>query len=233
MLIPAIDLMGGKVVQLVQGRDVALEYDDVEPWAERFASYPLVQLIDLDAALGTGDNRKLITRIARELPCQVGGGIRSVDAALDMLEAGAERVIVGSALVCDAGIDFTFAARLAAAVGRERLVFALDSKLGHVTVGGWQQPTTITPLGMMQALVPWCGAFLYTNVDSEGLMEGIPLETVRCLRAATARRLFAAGGITTRSEIETLDRMGVDAIVGMALYTAGSEAALPTGVDSG
>jgi len=226
VLIPAIDLMGGKVVQLVQGRDVALEYDDAEPWIERFAAYPLVQLIDLDAALGTGDNRALITRIARELPCQVGGGIRSVDAALDMLAAGAERVIIGSALVRDEGIDLDFAARLSRAVGLERLVFALDSRRGYVNVCGWQRPTRITPVRMMQALEPWCGAFLYTNVDTEGLMEGIPLATVRRLRAATSRRLFAAGGITTRDEIALLDMIGVDAIVGMALYAAGSESEL-------
>lgn len=227
MLIPAIDLMGGKVVQLVQGRDVALEFDDVEPWVERFDGYPLVQLIDLDAAMGSGDNRALVARLAGELPCQVGGGIRSVDAALTMLDAGAQAVIVGSALVHEDGVDSDFAARLAAAAGRERLVFALDSRQGHVAVGGWQRRTSIAPSDMMQALEPWCGAFLYTNIDTEGLMQGIPLAAVRRLRATTSRRLFAAGGIATRAEIETLDEMGVDAVVGMAVYTAGSEADLP------
>lgn len=226
MLIPAIDLMGGKVVQLVQGERKALEFADVEPWVERFAAYRLVQLIDLDAAMGNGDNRALVERLARRLPCQVGGGIRSADAALAMLDAGAQRVIVGSALVHDAGIDLEFAARLAAAVGRERLVFALDSRQGHVAVGGWQRRTTITPLQMLQALEPWCDAFLYTEIDSEGLMRGMPLDVVRRLRAATSRKLFAAGGITTRREIALLDDLGVDAVVGMALYTAGSEAGL-------
>ena len=145
---------------------------------------------------------------------------------LAMLEAGAERVIVGSALVRDEAVDLAFAARLVGAVGLERLVFALDSREGHVSVSGWQQPTEITPLRMMRVLEPWCGAFLYTNVDTEGLMQGLPLEVVRRLRASTRRRLFAAGGITTRSEIETLDGLGVDAIVGMALYSAGSESGL-------
>jgi len=176
--------------------------------------------------MGSGDNGALVARIAKQLPCQVGGGIRSVDAALAMLEAGAERVIVGSALVRDEAVDLAFAARLVGAVGLERLVFALDSREGHVSVSGWQQPTEITPLRMMRVLEPWCGAFLYTNVDTEGLMQGLPLEVVRRLRASTRRRLFAAGGITTRSEIETLDGLGVDAIVGMALYSAGSESGL-------
>ena len=134
MLIPAIDLMGGKVVQLVQGRDKALEFDDVDAWAERFAAYPLTQVIDLDAAMVRGNNCSLVERLAQRLTCQVGGGIRSIDAARSMLDAGAQRVIVGSALVRAGKIDTDFAAQLASAVGRQRLVFAVDCRGGRVAV---------------------------------------------------------------------------------------------------
>ncbi len=223
MLIPAIDLMGGKVVQLVHGRDKALEFDDVDVWVERFAGYPLVQLIDLDAALRSGGNQALVARVARRLPCQVGGGIHSIAAAAATLEAGAERVIVGSALVRQGEADTGFARRLAAAVGRARLVFAVDSSEGWVAIGGWRRRTALTPLDMVRTLEPWCEAFLYTHIDTEGLMQGIPWEVVHGLRRATTRRLFAAGGIASDGEVAALDAIGVDAVVGMAVYTGAVE----------
>ena len=138
MLIPAIDLMGGAVVQLVQGERVALRFNDVDAWAERFAGYPLVQVIDLDAAKGCGDNRDLVARLAARLCCQVGGGLGTVAAAIACLAAGAERVIVGSALVRDGRIDTAFAARLSRAVGRDRLVCAVDSRGGCVVTRAWR-----------------------------------------------------------------------------------------------
>src|SRR6202035_3319250 len=127
MLIPSIDLMGGKIVQLVQGKRKALEFDDFATWVDRFSKYPLVQLIDLDAAMGTGDNVELVREFARQLPCQVGGGIRSVAAAEAALAAGAQRVILGSALFSDGKLDENFAKKMASAVGSRRLVFALDA----------------------------------------------------------------------------------------------------------
>jgi phosphoribosylformimino-5-aminoimidazole carboxamide ribotide isomerase len=220
MLIPSIDLMGGKIVQLVQGERKALEFDDFDHWIARFTKYPLIQLIDLDAALGQGDNRSLVAHFAERLPCQVGGGIRSVQAAETILAMGARKVIIGSSLVRQGEIATDFAAALAPAVGRERLVFAIDSRAGKVATHGWRSSTEISPIHMMRVLEPWCDAFLYTHIDTEGLMGGIPLKVIRELRAATTRRLIAAGGITTHEEIAELDSMNVDAVVGMAIYTS-------------
>jgi phosphoribosylformimino-5-aminoimidazole carboxamide ribotide isomerase len=220
MLIPSIDLMGGKIVQLVQGERKALEFDDFDYWIERFGKYPLVQLIDLDAAMGTHDNRSLLSYFAQRLPCQVGGGIRSIDAARRILKLGAKKIIVGSSLVCNGKIDTGFAARLASAVGQERLVFAVDSKRGTVTTNGWKNRTEISPVQMIQVLEPWCDAFLYTHIESEGLMQGFPVEVIRQLRTVTENHLIAAGGISTNEEIAHLDSMNVDAVVGMAIYTS-------------
>jgi len=218
MLIPSIDLMGGKVVQLEQGRRKALEFDDHEEWIARFSKYPLVQLIDLDAATGVGSNGELVSAIAQRLPCQVGGGIRSIESAEKMLKIGARRVILGSALFANGKLDANLARRIADRVGADPLVFALDAMGGRVTTHGWRESTEVTPLEMIQALEPWCSAFLYTHVETEGLLRGFPQEVIHPLRAATRRQLIAAGGIRSREEVDALDAMGVDAVVGMAIY---------------
>jgi phosphoribosylformimino-5-aminoimidazole carboxamide ribotide isomerase len=219
MLIPSIDLMGGRIVQLVQGERKALEFDNCEEWIARFSAFPLVQLIDLDAAMGRGNNRTLIGDFAKRLPCQVGGGLRSVRDAEEMLTTGARRVILGSALIRDGATDRAFAESVALAVGSDKLVFAIDSKQGHVAIRGWRELTNITAVEMITALEEWCGAFLYTHIDTEGLMQGIPLDTVRQLRQSTHKQLIVAGGIATAEEIAELDAMKVDAVVGMAIYT--------------
>jgi phosphoribosylformimino-5-aminoimidazole carboxamide ribotide isomerase len=218
MLIPSIDLMGGKIVQLVQGRRKALEFDDFELWVKRFSKYPLVQLIDLDAAIGTGDNFELVKEFARRLPCQVGGGIRSVAAAQSATAAGAQRIIIGSALFAQDELDRDFAEKMAGAVGSTRLVFALDAIGGRVAIQGWRKVTDVSPLQMVRALEPWCGAFLYTHVETEGLLQGFPQDVIRPLREATTRQLIAAGGIRSQKEIDELHAIGVDAVVGMAIY---------------
>ena len=219
MLIPSIDLMGGKIVQLVQGERKALEFDDFEKWIERFSSFPLVQLIDLDAALGTGHNRDLVREFAHRLPCQVGGGVRSVQSAEQMLSMGARRVIFGSSLIRDGRPDIVFAEEVARGVGTEQLVFAIDSKQGRVAIRGWRELTTLTPVEMIAALDSWCSAFLYTHIDTEGLMQGIPLDTVSQLRASTKKQLIVAGGIASLEQIDQLDALRIDAVVGMAIYT--------------
>jgi phosphoribosylformimino-5-aminoimidazole carboxamide ribotide isomerase len=218
VLIPSIDLMGGKIVQLVQGRTKALEFDNFQEWVDRFSKYPLVQLIDLDAAMGRGHNADLVREMAGQLPCQVGGGIRSVEAARSALGLGAQRVIVGSSLISHATINSEFAKEMAEKLGPEKLVFAVDSRGGHVAIKGWQEITSITALEMMRALESFCDAFLYTHIDTEGLLQGIPLEIVRQLRSSTSKRLIAAGGIRTQEEVSGLDAIGVDAVVGMAIY---------------
>jgi phosphoribosylformimino-5-aminoimidazole carboxamide ribotide isomerase len=218
MLIPSIDLMGGKIVQLVQGEKKALEFDDFEPWVERFSKYPLVQLVDLDAALGQGDNRQLVKSLVRRLPCQVGGGIRTAELAEEILSDGAKRVVIGSSLIIDESINTSFAKELAGRVGSEKLVFALDSKGGRVAIRGWRQLTRISAVQMIRALDNWCSAFLYTHIDTEGLLLGMPLDVVSQLRRVTNKQLIAAGGIRTEQEVERLHTMGVDAVVGMAIY---------------
>jgi phosphoribosylformimino-5-aminoimidazole carboxamide ribotide isomerase len=220
MLIPSIDLMGGKIVQLVQGEKKALEFDNLDYWIERFSKYPLVQVIDLDAARGAGNNRPIVDRIVKRLNCQVGGGIRNIETAREILDAGAGRVILGSSLLKDGKIDTQFAATLAKALGTAGLVFALDSRAGRVAIDGWRTETAITAFDMIRALEPFCETFLYTHIDTEGLMGGIPMDTVRAIRKATSRRLIVAGGITTQQEIDNLDALGMDAVVGMALYSS-------------
>ncbi len=219
MLIPSIDLMGERIVQLVQGERKALEFSDFEYWIQRFEKYPVVQLIDLDAAMSQGDNRALLQQFTGRLNCQVGGGIRTVDAAKQVLNAGARKIIVGSALLKNGSVNDEFAQQLLEAVGRERIIAAVDSKGGRVAVQGWKEVAPVTALDVIGALEPYCSAFLYTHVDTEGLMQGIPMDVIRRLRAATVLPLIAAGGITTQDEIDELDRMKVDAVVGMALYT--------------
>jgi phosphoribosylformimino-5-aminoimidazole carboxamide ribotide isomerase len=219
MLIPSIDLQGGKVVQLVQGERLAIESADIDSWVRRFTGRPKVQLIDLDAAKAEGDNSAIVARICASLPCRVGGGIRSIDRAQAVLGLGARKVILGSALFREGKVDVEFAQRLADAAGQDRLIAAVDGKAGRVVVHGWRTSLDITPAEAMGALEPYFGEFLYTHVDLEGLMRGTDMRVISALRASTKRALTAAGGITTREEIDRLDAMGVDAVVGMALYT--------------
>jgi phosphoribosylformimino-5-aminoimidazole carboxamide ribotide isomerase len=220
MLIPSIDLLGGRIVQLVQGEKLRLAFDDFEYWIEKFACFPLVQLIDLDAAMRQGDNSALVSQIARRLPCQTGGGIHSVERAQKVLDAGAKRVIIGSALFSEQNaVNVEFAAALAAAIGVEQVVAGIDTKNGRIAVKGWKAQVALTPDEVIPQLEPHASAFLYTNVDGEGLMQGFPIETAERLRKLTSRQLIVAGGIRSQQEIDSLDALGADAVVGMAVYT--------------
>ena len=219
MLIPSIDLKGGAVVQLVQGERLAIRDDDVFRWVRRFASFAKVQVIDLDAAMGSGDNLGLVRDIAGQLSCRVGGGIRTVERAQDVLAAGARQIIAGSALFKSGAPDLEFARRLADAVGSDRIIAAVDSRGGHVVIHGWKTPLPLTAVDAVRALEPYCAEFLYTHVDTEGLMGGTNRDAILAVRHATTKRVTAAGGITTQQEIDDLDAAGVDAVVGMAIYT--------------
>jgi phosphoribosylformimino-5-aminoimidazole carboxamide ribotide isomerase len=219
MLIPSIDLMGGRIVQLVQGERLALESDAIDEWIARFTGWPKVQLIDLDAAKGQGANDQLLSRICAALPCRVGGGIRSAERAAAVLAHGATHVIVGSALFHGGEISLALAQELAASFGTDRLMAAVDSREGQVVVDGWRTKLPITAVEAVRLLETYFGGFLYTHVDREGLLQGTDMAAIRAVRAATSRELTAAGGITTMEEVEELDAMGVDAVVGMALYT--------------
>lgn len=219
MLIPSIDLQDGAVVQLVQGERLAIRDDDVFAWVRRFERFPKVQVIDLDAAMGRGDNLTIVRRIAGSLSCRVGGGVRTVERAQDILSAGAKAVIVGSSLFKNGKPDLPFAKRMAEAIGVERVIAAVDSKGGHVVIHGWKTALPIAAVDAIRALEPYCAEFLYTHVDKEGLMAGTDLDAILALRRETTRRLTAAGGITTKEEVDTLHEHDVDAVVGMALYT--------------
>jgi phosphoribosylformimino-5-aminoimidazole carboxamide ribotide isomerase len=234
MLIPSIDLMGGRIVQLVQGEKLKLAFDDFEYWIERFSAYPLVQLIDLDAAMRQGENRKLIEMICGRLTCQVGGGLKTAEDGRSLLDAGAKRVIYGSGLFGvaeDASqkrrhpvIKLEFADELKRALGEEALCFSVDTKGGRVAVKGWKDSVDLTPEEAVTWLEDSCAAFLYTHVDTEGTMQGFPLDVAAVLRACTAKQLIVAGGIKERAEVDALDAMGVDAVAGMAVYSGAMEA---------
>ena len=219
MLIPSIDLQNGQVVQLVQGERLAIEVADPEPWIKRFSRFPRVQLIDLDAARGRGDNAALVRAICARLPCRVGGGIRSVERAREVLALGAHAVIAGSALFRDGAVDAAFARLLAETAGVDRVIAAVDSRGGRVVIHGWKTALPLTAVDAVRALEPFCSEFLYTHVDTEGLMSGTDMQAIMAVRQATAKRVTAAGGITTWDEINRLDAAGIDAVVGMAIYT--------------
>jgi len=220
MLIPSIDLLGGQIVQLVQGEKLRLAFDDFEYWIEKFSKFPLVQPIDLDAAMRQGDNSKLVAQIAKRLPVQAGGGIHSIERAQQVLGAGAKRIIIGSALFSAEGtVNTEFAAALAASVSAEKVVAGIDTKNGKIAVKGWKAQVALTPDEAIPQLDPYAAAFLYTHVDGEGLMQGFPIEAAARLRKLTQRQLIVAGGIRSQQEVDALDALGADAVVGMAVYT--------------
>lgn len=213
MIIPCIDLMDGKVVQLVQGRDKALEGDAPLEMLKKFAAFPEIQVIDLDAAMGKGENSALVELVATHAKCRVGGGVRTAERAKQLIDLGAHRVIVGTAAFTPA-ID-----EIAAAVGPERILIALDSKGGKIVVKGWQEATRHTAEEIIGSLEPYCSGFLCTYVDKEGMLQGTDLDWFRRLRAATTREITAAGGITTLDDVRALQAMSVHAALGMAIYT--------------
>ena len=251
MLIPSIDLMGGKIVQLVQGETLKLSFDDFDYWIGRFSKYPLVQLIDLDAAMRQGSNAELVADICTRLPCQVGGGLRTAEDGKRLLDAGARRVIYGSSLFGadepapnPSGLEFgdgdstdapiirrkhklirlEFAAELKKALGEDQLCFSVDTKNGKVAVRGWKESVDLTPEEAITWLEDYCAAFLYTHVDTEGTMQGFPINVAAILRSTTAKQLIVAGGIKQAGEVADLDAMGVDAVAGMAVYSGVMEA---------
>jgi phosphoribosylformimino-5-aminoimidazole carboxamide ribotide isomerase len=213
MIIPCIDLMDGKVVQLVQGREKALEGDPPLEMLRKFGAFPEIQVIDLDAAMGKGENGAQVELLASRARCRVGGGVRTAERARRLVEQGAHRIIVGTAAFTPTLEE------IAAAVGPERVIVALDSKDGRIVVKGWQESTESTAEEVMGRLEPYCSGFLCTDVDKEGMMQGTDLDWFRRLRATTGHELTAAGGITTMEEILELAALGIHAALGMAIYT--------------
>jgi len=219
MIIPCIDLMDGKVVQLVQGREKALEVDSPMIMLEKFKAFPEIQVIDLDAAMARGSNDALVKLVASRATARVGGGVRTVDRARALVAQNAYKVIVGTAAFSSGGVNHAFLRQVSDAIGRERLLIALDSREGKIVVQGWREATRLNAEQVLAELGPYCSGFLCTYVDKEGMMQGTDLEWFRRLRAATDLEITAAGGIATLDDVRALLAMGVHAAVGMAIYT--------------
>lgn len=219
MIIPCIDLMEGAVVQLVQGRDKALEGDSPAAMLAKFAAFPVIQVIDLDAALGRGSNEATVEWLATRARTRIGGGIRTVQKARRLLDLGAEKIIIGTAAFSSNGPNTAFLRELTDAVPRDSVLLALDSRDGRIVVKGWRESLELSAVEVIRALEPYCGGFLCTYVDKEGMMQGTDLDWFRSLRAATSHEITAAGGITTYEDVEELQKMGIHAALGMAVYT--------------
>jgi phosphoribosylformimino-5-aminoimidazole carboxamide ribonucleotide (ProFAR) isomerase len=211
--------MDGTVVQLVQGREKALEGDSPEEMLRRFAAFPEIQVIDLDAAMGRGANDALVQMLASKASIRAGGGVRTVERARTLRKQGAHRIIVGTSAFSAAGPNYEFLEALNEAIGKEHIILALDSKEGRIVVKGWQEATRFTAEEVIGKLAPYCGGFLCTYVDKEGMMQGTDLEWFARLRAATDLEITAAGGITTLEDIRALDALRIHSAVGMAIYT--------------
>ena len=220
MIIPCIDLQRGKAVQLIRGRKRALAIDDVLGLLERFRGYPVLHVIDLDAASGTGSNSRWVKILSSraKMKIRVGGGVRTVARAEKLLSWGAEKIIVGSAAFRDGKVAHDFLRQLRARVGRQKVILAIDTEGGHIVVRGWRQRLAWRPADVIPELEPYCAEFLSTYVDREGTMQGTNLAWFRRLRRLTQLPITAAGGIRSHKEVRALDKLGMHAAVGMALY---------------
>ena len=219
MIIPCIYLMDGKVVQLVQGREKALEGGSPDEMLQQFSAFPVIQVIDLDAAIGSGSNEEMVEHIAGKARTRVGGGVRTPEKARRLIDLGVEKVIVGTAAFTSTGPNPEFLRDLTAAVPKDRILLALDSKNGQIVVKGWRESLDLTAEDVIRQLEPYCGGFLCTYVDKEGMMQGTDLDWFRRLRAATSAEITAAGGVTTYEDVQALQKMNIHAALGMAIYT--------------
>lgn len=219
MIIPCIDLMDGKVVQLIQGREKALEGQSPDEMLQLFAGFPQIQVIDLDAAMGKGSNSTILEHIAQRASVRAGGGVRTVQRARELIRQGAFKVIVGTGAFTDNGPDTAFLRTLCSEIGADRLTIALDSKNGRIVVKGWQQSTQWTATDVIAQLEPYCSGFLCTYVDKEGMMQGTDLAWFGSLRRATRLELIAAGGITTLDDVKALQSLDIHCAIGMSIYT--------------
>jgi phosphoribosylformimino-5-aminoimidazole carboxamide ribotide isomerase len=224
VLIPCIDLQAGQAVQLIHGRKRELAVKDVFGLLKKFKEYPWLHIIDLDAAMGKGQNddhvRELCNSARKDfgMKVRVGGGIRTVSRAEQISAWGASQIIVGSAAFSDGKVNTKFLRQLTKKVRRKQIIIALDTAHGHITIHGWRTPIALQAEKAMTQLEPFCAGFLCTDVDREGTMTGANLEWFGKLRTATSHPIIAAGGIKTRREIVALEKLGMDAAVGMAMY---------------
>jgi phosphoribosylformimino-5-aminoimidazole carboxamide ribotide isomerase len=231
MIIPCIDLQDGRAVQLVRGRRLALSVEDVLGLFERFSDYPILHVIDLDAAMRKGANSRWIKTLCErgKMKVRVGGGIRSASRAEKILSWGAEKIIVGSAAFKNGKVSQSFLKDLAKRVGRKKVIIALDTEGGRIVVRGWQERLKLRPEEVIPELESYCSGFLSTFVDNEGTMKGTDLSWFRKLRGVTNFPITAAGGIRSMREVRALEKIGMHAAIGMAIYT-GQLASAETGI---
>jgi phosphoribosylformimino-5-aminoimidazole carboxamide ribotide isomerase len=224
VLIPCIDLQGGQAVQLVHGRKRELAVADVFGLLKKFKEYPWLHVIDLDAAMGKGQNDDLVRALCKSarkefgMKVRAGGGIRTVSRAEEIAGWGADQIIVGSAAFRNGKVNTNFLCQLTEKVSRRKVIIALDTAHGRITIHGWRKRIALQAEKVMTQLEPFCAGFLCTDVDREGTMAGANLEWFRRLREVTSYPIIAAGGIRTRREIAALGKIGMDAAVGMAMY---------------
>ena len=220
MIVPCIDLQNGRAVQLVRGKRLALSVDDVMGLLVRFERFPVLHVIDLDAAMRTGSNGRWVRRLCErgKMRVRVGGGIRTAARAKQVLSWGAEKIIVGSAAFEAGAVNHAFLRELRRSVGRKRVVVALDTRRGKIVVRGWKDSLDLRAKDVMRELEPYCSEFMATYVDNEGTMRGTDLAWFRELRRATTLPITAAGGIRSLREVRELEKLGMNAAVGMAIY---------------
>ena len=209
MIIPSIDIMGGKSVQLKQGKEKVLEREDIFELAKYFSRFGELAVIDLDAAMGKGDNEELIKKICRIAPCRVGGGIRDVEKAKRIIANGAKKIIIGTAA----------SEELLSQLPKDKILVAIDSNKGKVVTEGWTKDTGITPEDYVKRFDDLCHGYLYTIVEKEGMMGGTDLEAIKKIRKLTKKELVAAGGISSIDEIKELEKNNISSQLGMCIYT--------------
>ena len=225
MVIASIDIQNGKVVQLKQGQELVLQRDNPEELAVEFNRYGEVALIDLDAAMGKGSNFSLLISLLRKAECRVGGGIRSVEQAKQLIRLGAKKIIIGSQAFRDPKqadifrVNTALLETFANAIGRERLIVAVDARDGEIVVDAWKTRTGLPLIDSAKAVEPYAAELLFTCVEREGTMSGIDSVIVKRLRAVLFSAITVAGGISSLDEIESLSALGCDVQLGMALYT--------------
>ena len=211
--------MDGKAVQLVQGRKKVIEVKNIDGLLERFQEFPLIHVIDLDAAKGVGSNFDLVLRIIGQRKTRVGGGVRSVDQAVEFISGGAEQVIIGTSAFSSSGVNHPFLEELSTKILASQVCIAVDSLEGKIAIRGWEETMEFSAASLLQQLAPYCGSFLCTYVDAEGTMRGSDLNWFKELQAVTNRRIIAAGGFSTLLQVEEAVQQGLDVALGMAIYS--------------
>jgi phosphoribosyl-ATP pyrophosphohydrolase/phosphoribosyl-AMP cyclohydrolase len=219
MIIPSIDLMNGKAVQLVRGIEKKLERENILELAKSFSRFGEIAVIDLDAAMGNGNNREWIKKLAKEFPVRVGGGLRTVDEALEILRAGAEKVIIGSAAIAEKSLNEEFLNALIRRAGKQNIILAMDVVNDQIATRGWKEKTEISIWDVLEKAARYTTELLVTDVDQEGTMQGIRKNFYRKLAQTTSLKITAAGGTGKLEDIAFLAGLGMNVQLGMSIYT--------------